>query len=147
MPIEVSDVVYGNLIVEKPLPFVQAAPRRGGGVLRIQGQQNHLATLRSSQFCDGFAGKGMPVAHGNETARIKSLTDQLGLESPCLLLGEAANGRPSADGGVVVLNFTGARGRNQFGQSFATEACKREVDDVGIAEKVKKKRFYRSQRI
>jgi hypothetical protein len=47
----------------------------------------------------------------------------------------------------MVLHFSRTSGRNKFGQSFASEARKREVNDVGIAEKIKKERFYRSQRI
>src|SRR5208283_400369 len=110
MPIEVPDLVHWNVIVEKPPPFIQAAARRGGRVLRIKRQQDHLITFCSPQVCNGFAGKRVPVAHGDKTTSIEPLADQLGLERPCLLLGEAANRRPSADGGVVVLNFAGTRG-------------------------------------
>ena len=57
------------------------------------------------------------------------------------------DGRASADGGVVMLHFARARGRNQFGQGFTPDAREREVDDVGVAEEIVKKRFDRFQRV
>src|ERR1700733_779007 len=98
MPIEVSDVVYGDGIVKEPLPLVQAAARSGRGILRIQRQQNHLVALRCLQLSNGFIGEGMPVAHGDKAAGIESPTDQLCFQSLCLPLGEAPDGGASADG-------------------------------------------------
>src|SRR5208282_4720445 len=147
MPIEVSNVVHWDVIVKEPLPLIQAAARGGRGILRIQRQQNHLVELRGPELCNGFAGEGMPVAHCDKATGVESLTDQLRFQSLRLPLGETPDGRSSADSRVVMLHFTGARGRNQFGQWFATQAGKREIDDVGITEKIKKERLYRSQRI
>jgi hypothetical protein len=46
-----------------------------------------------------------------------------------------------------MLDFARTRSRNQFREGFAPEAGKREVDNIGIAEKIKKEGLYRSQRI
>ena len=112
--------------MEQALPFVQAAAGRGGGILRIQGQQNHFVAVRRPELRNGFAGKRMPVAHGHKAARIQSLLRQLGLERQRLPFGEAPDGRASANRRIVVLHFAGARGRNQFCQRFASDAGERE---------------------
>src|ERR1700678_1862171 len=89
----------------------------------------------------------MPVTHRHKAMRIDSLADQLRLQRLRLPLREAAYGRSSSNGRVVVLHLAGAGGGNQFGQSLSPEAGKREVNNVGIAEKVIKERLYRSQRV
>ena len=72
---------------------------------------------------------------------------QFRFQTQRLLLGKPPDRRASADGCIVMLYFAGARGRNQFGQSFTAEPGKRKVNNIGIAEKVIKERLYRSQRI
>ena len=47
----------------------------------------------------------------------------------------------------MMLHFTGACGRNQFGERLAPDAGKGKVNDIGVAEEVIKERFYRSQRV
>jgi hypothetical protein len=46
-----------------------------------------------------------------------------------------------------MLNFLGAGGGDQFGQRTAADAGERKVDDIGIAEKVEKKRLNGIQRV
>src|SRR5580692_4110597 len=147
MPVEGTDVAYGNIVAEQPAPLVQTATRCGRGVLRIKGQQDYFLALRSLKVRDSFAGKGMPVAHSQEAARIQTAIHELGFEGARLALGKAADGRASADSGVVVLHFTGASSRNEFSQRFAADAGKGEVNNIGVAEKVIKERLDRSQGI
>ena len=47
----------------------------------------------------------------------------------------------------MMLHLAGASGGNQLGQRFASETRKREVNNIGVAKEIKKKWFYRSQRI
>src|SRR5580700_715150 len=107
MPIEGTDVVYVSLRVVKAPPLVQAAASRGRGILRIQGQQDHLVTLRGLQLHDRLTGKRMPVAHGHKAAHIHALTGELGFERLRLAFGEAADRRTPADGRVVMLYLAG----------------------------------------
>ena len=53
----------------------------------------------------------------------------------------------SADGRVVVLNFLGAGRRDQSGQGLAAKPGKREIDNIGVAKKIKKKRLDRLRRV
>src|SRR6266550_4520250 len=47
----------------------------------------------------------------------------------------------------MMLNFFRARARNQLRQRLAAQAGEREVDDIGIAKKIKKERFDCVQRV
>src|SRR6267142_2684777 len=47
----------------------------------------------------------------------------------------------------MMLNFLGACAGNQFGQRLTAQAGEREVDDIGIAKKIKKERFDCVQRV
>src|SRR5580698_10322656 len=114
-------------------------------MLRIQRQQDDLVALRGLQLRDRLGGKWMPVTHGHEAACVQTLLRQLCFEREGLLLGEAADGRASADRGVVVLHFMGAGGRNEFGKRLSPDAGEGKINDIGIAEEVIKKRFDRSQ--
>ena len=111
--------MYGNMGVfskvgaEEAFPLIQAAAGCGGRVLRIQGKQNHFIAVRRAELGDCFAGEWVPVAHGHKTAGVQAAPRQLGFERNRLPLREVPDGRASADGGVVVLHFAGARGRNQ----------------------------------
>ena len=59
----------------------------------------------------------------------------------------APDGRAAADGRVVVLHLARAGGRDELGQGLASDAGKREVNNVGVAEEVVQKRFDRFQRV
>jgi hypothetical protein len=89
----------------------------------------------------------MPVTHGYKTTRIKAAMLQFRLQRLSLPFGEAPDGRASANGRVMVLYFTGARGLNQFGQRFTADAGEGKVNDIGVAEEVIKERLDRSQRV
>jgi len=101
-----------NVILKQSPPLVEAAARSRRGILRIQGQQNHLVALRSLQLRNRLTGERMPVAHGHKTARIQALIRQFRLQSSGLLLGEAANGRAATDSRIMVLHFACAGSRN-----------------------------------
>jgi hypothetical protein len=75
------------------------------------------------------------------------LITQFRFKRASLTFGVPTDRRSSANDGVVVLHFAGARGRNQFGERFATDAGKREVNDVWVAEKIVEKWLNRFQRI
>src|ERR1700693_905847 len=47
----------------------------------------------------------------------------------------------------MVLHFLGPRGRNQLGQRLSPTAGKREIDNLGVAKKIEKKRLDRSRRV
>jgi hypothetical protein len=60
------------------------------------------------------------------------------LQGVGLLLGESPYGRGAADGRIVMQYFLGSRARNQLGQGLAADAGEREVNDIGVAKKIKK---------
>src|SRR5438874_7393611 len=47
----------------------------------------------------------------------------------------------------MMLNFFGPRAGNQLRQRLAAQAGEREVDDIGVAKKIKKERFDCVQRV
>jgi hypothetical protein len=89
----------------------------------------------------------MPVTHRHHTVRIHSILDQPGFKCGRLLFGETANGGAAADSCIMLRRFLGARAGDQLGERTASDARKREVNNVGIAKEVIKKRFDRGQRI
>src|SRR5579863_8296463 len=84
----------------------------------------------------------MPVTHRYDGAggnvRLES-----GFERAGLLFREAANGGTAADFHVVLADYFGARGGNEFGDGFAREEGAGKIDDVWIAEEVVEKRLDR----
>ena len=89
----------------------------------------------------------MPVAHRHEALGVDSHLEQASLQGASLLLGKAPNGRSATDHRIMMLYFARPGTRNQFGKRFTAEAGEREIDDIGIAEKVIKKRLNRLQRV
>ena len=145
--IETLDAMHPGAASKQPMPLVQTRSRGGGGILRVERQEDNLVALRLDQPGYGLAGEWMPVAHSHETTRIQAEGIQFTLKRTRLLLGIAADGRASADGGVMMLYFAGAGGGNQFGQRFAPNAGEGKVNDFGVAEEIVKKRFYRFQAV
>ena len=92
MPVESPDAVNRNIIIEKAPPFVEAAARGCARILRIKRQQDDLITTGSAQLLHSFAGKGMPVAHGDKATRVHAAVRELQLQAAGLLLGETADG-------------------------------------------------------
>ena len=64
-----------------------------------------------------------------------------------LLFGEPPDRRSSADRLVVMLYFLGSGGGNQLGERLAADPGEWEIDNIGIAEQIKKKRLDRSWRV
>ena len=89
---------------------------------------------------DRLAGKRVRVARPQSSGH-RFPGSKLCLEGPGLPSVNRRDGRSSANGRVVVLHLARSRRRNQFGQGSAPDASKGEVDNIGIAEKVIKKRF------
>src|SRR5216683_44544 len=89
----------------------------------------------------------MPVAHGHKTDCVQAVCGQFFLQGAGLLLGEAPDRRRPADRLIVMPHLFGARGRNQLGQRLSSDAGEGKIDDVGIAEKIEKKRLDRLRRV
>ena len=62
------------------------------------------------ELLDCLAGERVPVAHRHKAMRIKPLIPQFVLQCARLTFRVPADGRASADGGVVMLHFAGAGG-------------------------------------
>jgi hypothetical protein len=139
MLVELADEPRRHRAVPPPIPFVQAAARRRARVLGIHRQQDDLVHLRGAQLRDGLLGERVPVAHRDDADSVDAAGAQLRFQRARLLLGEPADGRGSADDGVVMLHLARARGRDQLGQRLAPQAREREIDDVGVGEEVEKK--------
>ena len=84
------------------VPFVQAAAGGGFRVLRVEGQQHEFVGLVLLQLRDGFAGEGMPVAHGDDDAGVE-IGSQFAFERRGLSEGVFEDGRTAADFRVVML--------------------------------------------
>src|SRR6266699_6132735 len=84
---------------------------------------------------DGLLRERMPIAHGNEAARVEIGRERL-FELARLELGEPADGRMAADGVVMFANNAGAAMGNPAREGAARQRGSQEVDDVGIAEKI-----------
>src|SRR5579863_6464338 len=89
----------------------------------------------------------MPVAHGDEASRVQSLTSEFAFACARLPFGIRPDRRPYANGCVVVLDHPRASPCNQLCKRLGAKAGKREVNDIGIAEEVIKKRLDRFQRV
>ena len=139
--------LHRHVVTEKAAEFVEAAAGRSAGILGIQRQKHDFVAVRGPQLLDRLRGKRMPVAHRHETVSVNAVVPETLLQRIGLLLGKAPYRRSSADGSVVVLNFFGPGGGDQFGQWFTADAGKREVDDIGVAKKIKKKRLNSLRRV
>ena len=136
-----------DVVTKEAAPFVEAAPGRGARILGIERQEHDFVAIRRAQLFDCFSREGMPVAHGHETVGVDAIGPELLLERIGLLLGEAPDGRGSSDGGIVVLHFLGTRGGNQSRQGLASQAGKREINDIGVAKEIKKEGLNRLRRV
>ena len=87
----------------------------------------------------------MPVAHRDKTVRVDPLASELAFERSGLTLCIGPDWRSAPDDSIVMLHLARTGSRNQFGEGFPPDSGKREVDNVGIAEEVIKKRFDRFQ--
>src|SRR5438067_2058509 len=132
--------MYRDVVVEEAMPFIQTAARGGAGILRIERKQYDLIAFGCPQMFNRFRGEWMPVAHGHEAAGVDAGFRQLELQGAGLLFGKTPDGRASADDRIMMLNFFGACAGNQLRQGLAAQAGKREVDDIGVAKKIKKER-------
>ncbi len=147
MTIKSLNRLHRNVITEQAPEFVEAAAGCSAGILRIERQKHDFVAVRGPQLVNRLRGKRMPVPHGDKTVSVDAVVPETLLQRIRLLLGKAPYGGRSADGRVVVLNFLGPGGGDQFGQWFTANAGKREVDDIGVAEKIKKKRLNRLRRV
>src|SRR5450755_1537409 len=147
MPVEIPNAMYGKragkkrIAAQQSVPFVQAAARGGARVLRIKRKQDHFIALRRAKLRDGFAGKRMPITHGDETACVETGFGQGRFQSAGLPLGEPPDGRASADHRVMMLDFFRTGGGNQLGKRSAAQAGERKIDNVGVGKEIKKERF------
>src|SRR5689334_19166736 len=89
----------------------------------------------------------MPVAHGNEAASVDTHLHQAVFQCARLLVGESPDRGSAPDHRIMMLDFTSPGGRNQLSEGFAADAGEGKVDNIGIAEKVVKKRLNRLQRV
>ena len=100
---EMIDHMHGDARLVEAVPFLQAAAGGGEGIVRIERKQHQFVVGRAFQRCDGLFGAGMPVAHGHDGAR-GNVQAQRRFEGLGLPLGEAPDGRASADFGIVLAH-------------------------------------------
>jgi hypothetical protein len=81
----------------------------------------------------------MPIAHRDKTPGIQPGMLQPGLQGIRLLLSEPPDRRSSANYGIVMFDFFGPSRRDQLRERLPPDPREREVNNVGIAEKVIKK--------
>ena len=138
---------YGHAAGEKSPPLVQARSRSGRGILGIQRQEHNFVALRLLQLLDCLVRERMPVPHRHKTPCFDPLAAKFAFQSSCLPLRIPPDGRTATDRRVVMLDFACPRSRDQLGQRFTPDAGQREINNVGIAKEVVKKRLNRFQRV
>src|SRR5215475_1955347 len=126
---------------EMPIPLVQTATDRRARIVGVKREQHDLVTTRSLQSFHRFGSKGMPVAHRDKTTGADAITVERGFQSPRLTFRETPDRGTAADHRIVMFDFFGAGGRDQLRKRTPPDAGEREVDDVGIAKQVIKKRL------
>src|SRR5579871_2166270 len=89
----------------------------------------------------------MPVPHGHEAVSVDAFFSQGGFQRAGLAFSVRTDRGASADRGVMMLHFSRARGRDQLGERLTSDAGKREVDNVRVAEEVVKEWLDRFQRV
>jgi hypothetical protein len=139
--------MHRNIILKQSSPFVEAAAGCGARILRVEREEYNFVALGGAELFNRLGGKGMPVAHGHETTCIHTIGSEFVAQRASLLFGEAPDGRSSPDRLVVMLYFLGSSGGNQPGERLAADPGEWEIDDIWIAEQVKKKRLDRSWRV
>ena len=129
-------------------PLVQTAARGGLGKLRVKRQKDQLAKAASLDLFYRLRGERMPVAHGDEDARVEAVRfAEVTLERAGLQFGQFANRRLTANRRVVLLDVPRATARNQPRQRGPRQAREREVNNVGVGKQVVKKRLDGLERI
>src|SRR4249919_556145 len=104
--------------------------------MRIERQQHHFVASGSLQLCYGFSSKGMPIAHRDKATSVDSLCFKHSFKGARLAFCEASNRRAAPDHRIVMLDFLGAGGSDQFGERTAPDAGEREVNDIRVAKQV-----------
>ncbi len=145
--IESLDSVHGDVVLKQSPPLVETAPSGGPRILGIKRQQHDFVTAGGAQLLNRLRGERVPVAHGHKTVRVNAIAAEPLLQHPRLLLGKASNRRGPADYRIVVLYLLRACSGNQLGQRLASNPGKGKINNVGIAEKIKKKGFNSLRRV
>ena len=126
--------------METARPFIQAAAGGGLGVLRIERQQHQIVGSVLLHLVDRLFGEGVPVTHRDGDARVEVVAE-FGLERRRLPPGVLEDRAAAADFRVVMRHVFGTGCGDQPRQGLAGDACKWEIDDVGIAEQVVQERL------
>src|SRR5262249_12825204 len=138
--IEALDEVNWHIFAEVPIPFVQTTANGCARIMRVKREQHHLIAARLLEAFHRLSCKWIPVAHCHKTTSVDTITVERGLQGTRLALRETPDRRAAADHRIVMFNFFGAGGGNQLGERTTSDAGEREVDNVGIAKQVIKKR-------
>ena len=137
---EMLDDVHRNLRLIEAIPFLQAATRGGKGIMRVERQQDEFIVRGAFQRRNRFLRARIPIAHGDDRAS-RHVAAQRSLHSLGLPLGKTANGRPSANFGIVLAHLLRARGGDQLRQRLAGQKRPGEINNVRIAEQVIEERL------
>src|SRR5580698_1085704 len=113
--IEGINALHRDVFSKQPSPLVETAARGRARILWIKRKQHNLVAAGVPKLFDRHRRKRMPVPHGHKTTRVQTRFRQLQLQGPGLLLGESANRRASANGCVMMLDFSGASAGNKLG--------------------------------
>ena len=97
------DNFHGSFRLVLAIPFLQAAAGGRERIMRIKRQQNEFVIRLALERGDGLGSAGMPIAHGDNGARGK-VRSQSHFQGTRLLLGKTANGRATANCGVVLAD-------------------------------------------
>ena len=143
---EMLDHADRNLRLVLLVPFLEAAAGSGKRIVRIERQHHEFVEWLAFERSNRFRRIGVPITHGDDSARGNMGTQSL-FERFSLLLRETANRRAAANFGIVLAHYLRALRGNQLCQSVARKKSAGEINNVGIAKKIVEEGFDCSQSI
>ena len=93
----------GGIALTQALEFAEAGAAGADGEVGIEGKDDHFINAVGLDVGDGGFGEGVPVAHGHVAGGLDAALAEGALKFACLLLGDAAEWRATADGAISGL--------------------------------------------
>ena len=148
--VETFDGAFGQRVDRFAIdaaPFLEAAERRGVGVMRIERKEDEfIKTLGALKDGNGILGERLPVAHGGHSDGLDVRPNGFN-EAHTLALGENADRRTAADHAVALRDGHTALFGDVTGQRTADEIERAKRDDVRVGKKVAEEGFDIGERV
>ena len=131
----------GRVGLAQALQLTEAGAAGADREVGVKGQHHHLVHVVGLDVAHRRLGEGMPVAHGHVAGGLDAPLAQAALQLAGLLLGDAPQGRATADRAVGLLRLAGPQAADQPGQGLLQGRIG-QPDDLGIGEQVVEERTH-----